>query len=335
MGAYLGIDLHRRRSLAVCVNEAGDRLWWRRFENSPENLAGIIEEAGPEPEVAIEATWGWYWAADLITDMGGTVHLGHPLAIKGYENRRVKNDLVDATLLADLLRMNRLPEAWIAPDSIRQLRELVRYRHKLSQMRTGLKGQIHSVMGKEGIIPTLVELWGPAGTAYLDSLDMGDAYALRVDSLRDLVDVFDEEIRQLERRIHDRLKNDVGYRVIQQLNGVGRVHAAVFSAEIGDVHRFPNAQTLCSWSGLTPKVKESDLKSYPQSISKQGSRLVRWSAVEAVSRYHGGPRIRDFYTRVAERRGRNIAKVAAARKLLTLVYYGLRDGEIRCLQDAA
>lgn len=69
-------------------------------------------------------------------------------------------------------------------------------------MRTGLKGQIHSVMGKEGIIPTLVELWGPAGTAYLDSLDIGDGYAMRVDSLRDLVDVFDEEIRQLERRIH-------------------------------------------------------------------------------------------------------------------------------------
>ncbi|MFP4554044.1 MAG: IS110 family transposase, partial [Actinomycetota bacterium] len=92
MGAYLGIDLHRR-SLAVCLNEEGDRLWWRRFENSPENLAAVVEEAGPGPEVAIEATWGWYWAADLITDMGGTVHLGHPLAIKGYENRRVKNDL--------------------------------------------------------------------------------------------------------------------------------------------------------------------------------------------------------------------------------------------------
>jgi transposase len=294
----------------------------------------IIEEAGPEPEVAVEATWGWYWAADLIADMGGTVHLGHPLAIKGYENRRVKNDLADATLLADLLRMNRLPEAWIAPDSIRQLRELVRYR-QLSQMCSGLKGQIHSVMGKEAIIPTLVELWGPAGTAYLDSLDMGDAYALRVDSLRDLVDIFDDEIRQLEKRIHQRLKEDTGYRVVQQLNGVGRVHAAVFVAEIGDVHRFPNARKLCSWAGLTPKVKESDLKSYPQSISKQGSRLVRWWAVEAVSRYHGGAEIRDLYQRVAERRGRNIGKVAAARKLLTLVYYGLRDGEIRCLRDAA
>ena len=61
---------------------------------------------------------------------------------------------------------------------------------------------------------------------------------------------------------------------------------------------------------------------------------MRWSAVEAVSRYHGGPPIRDSYQRIAERRGTNIGRVAAARKLLTLVYYGLRDGEIRCLQKA-
>jgi transposase len=335
MGAYLGIDLHRRRSLAVCLNEEGDRLWWKRFDNSPGNLAEVVERAGPDPEVAMEATWGWYWAADLISDMGGKVHLGHPLGIKGYENRRVKNDLADATLLADLLRMNRLPESWIAPDSIRQLRELVRYRHKLSQMRTGLKGQIHSVMGKEGVIPTLVEMWGPAGSAYLDSLDLADAYALRVDSLRDLVEVFDEEIHTLDKRIHQQLKHDVGYKTIQQLNGVGRVHAAVFCAEIGEVHRFGSAKKLSSWAGLTPKVRESDLKSYRQRVSKQGSRLVRWSAVEAVSRYHGGAEIRDLYTRVAERRGRNIGRVAAARKLLMLVYYGLRDGEIRCLRDAA
>lgn len=71
-----------------------------------------------------------------------------------------------------------------APDSIRQLRELVRYRHELSQVRTGLKGQSHSVMGKEAIIPILVELWRPAGAAYLDSLDMADACAKGVDSLR-------------------------------------------------------------------------------------------------------------------------------------------------------
>jgi transposase len=335
MTAYVGVDLHRRRLLAVCLDEAGDRLWWRRFDNSPLTMAEVVTAAGPDAEVVLEATWGWYWAADVITQAGGRVHLAHPLGIKGFENRRVKNDLADATMLADLLRMGRLPESWIPPASVRELRELVRYRHKLSQLRTGLKGQVHAVLGKEGVIPHLTEMWGPAGGAFLDDTQMGEVYEYRLESLRDLIEVYDTEIHQLQDRIHRRLRNDDGYRTIQQLNGVGPVHAASFVAEIGDVSRFSHPKQLCSWAGLTPRLRESDTKTFRGSITKQGSTLVRWSAIEAVSRYHGGPPIRDTYRRVAERRGRNVGRVAAARKLLTLVYYGLRDGEIRCLQDAA
>ncbi len=106
----------------------------------------------------MEATWGWYWAADVIAEAGGRVHLAHPLGIKAFENRRVKNDHLDAELLADLLRMGRLPEAWIAPQSIRELRELVRYRRKMSQLRAGLKSQVHSVLGKEGLLQPM-GLW--------------------------------------------------------------------------------------------------------------------------------------------------------------------------------
>jgi len=152
---YVGIDLHRRRSVVVVLDPDGARVSSRRVENSPMALAAAVGEAGPEPEVVLEATWGWYWAADVIEEAGGRVRLAHPLGVKGFDNRRVKNDDKDATLLADLLRMGSLPESWIAPRSLRQLRELVRYRHKLSQLRTGLKSQVHSVLGKEGVIPSL------------------------------------------------------------------------------------------------------------------------------------------------------------------------------------
>ena len=110
----------------------------------PQTLMEVVGASGPGPEVVIEATWGWYWAADVVTEAGGRVHLAHPLGIKGFENRRVKNDLADATMLADLLGMGRLPESWIPPHSIRELRELVRYRHKLCQLRSGLKNQVHA-----------------------------------------------------------------------------------------------------------------------------------------------------------------------------------------------
>ena len=153
MGSYVGIDLHRQRSVVVVLNEDGKRVSWCRIDNSPANLAREVSAAGPDAEVAMEATWGWYWAADVIAETGARLHLAHPLGIAGYANRRVKNDLADATLLADLLRMGRLPEAWVAPAAVRELREEVRYRAKLSRLRTGLKCQVHQVLGKEGVIP--------------------------------------------------------------------------------------------------------------------------------------------------------------------------------------
>ena len=90
----------------------------------------------------------------------------------------------------------------------------------------------------------------------------------------------------------------------------------------------------CSPCDMAPRHRESDTKVHRGPITKQGSELVRWAAVEAISRQHGGSHLRAGYQRIAERRGRGVARVAAARKLLTLVYYGLRDGEIRCLARA-
>jgi hypothetical protein len=104
--------------------------------------------------------------------------------------------------------------------------------------------------------------------------------------------------------------------------------AAVFVAEIGDVTRFASPQALCSWAGLTPKHRESDTKVRRGRVTKAGSPLVRWAAVEAISHMRGGSKLKNDYRRIGERRGVNIARVAVARKLLTLVYYGLRDGQI-------
>ena len=285
----------------------------------------------------IEATWGWYWAADVVDEVGVEMHLAHPLAIKGYENRRVKTDWLDAELLAGLIRMGRLPEAWIAPPKIRELRELVRYRRKLAQLQSGLKAQVHQTLGKEGAIPETKSIWWSGGQRWLDELEMADAYTNRVESLRDLLGLYHREIATLDGLIHRTIMANEelrdGYEAIQAIGGIGRVLAAVFVAEIGDAHRFPNPRTVASWAGLTPRHKESDVKIRRGRMTKQGPVLVRWAAVEAVTNSHCEARLRATKRRVGERRGIKIGKIAAARELLTLVFYGLRDGEIRCLQD--
>ena len=231
--------------------------------------------------------------------------------------------------------MGRLPEAWVAPPAVRELREEVRYRHKLSRLQTGLKCQVHQVLGKEGAIPATKGIWWSGGQRWLDELQLADAYTNRIESLRDLIELHDREIASPTPASIAACSGDPGYEAIQQIAGVGRVLAAVFVAEIGDVHRFPDARRLCSWAGLTPRLRESDAHTHRGHITKQGSRLLRWAAIEAVSGAAHDRRVASVKARVGARRGTNIGRVAAARHLLTLVYYGLRDGHIRCLAATA
>lgn len=135
---WVGMDLHRRRSVLVRMGSDGRQLGKSvRFNNDPVRLKREIAKAGPRAKVVLEATLGWYRAADVLTEAGAEVHLAHPLGVKAFAYRRVKNDERDAVGLADLLRMGRLPEAWLAPPEPRELRELVRGRHKLVKLAAG------------------------------------------------------------------------------------------------------------------------------------------------------------------------------------------------------
>jgi transposase len=172
----------------------------------------------------------------------------------------------------------------------------------------------------------------------MDGLALPQPYAGKVTSLRQLIGELNTEITMLSEVIADLLAGHAGYRVIQRLPGIGPVLAAVIIAEIGDVTRFRTAAQLASWAGLTPKHRESDTSVTRGHVTKQGSRLLRWALIEAIQRARAGSWPGDVRDAIIARRGkqaRNIAKVAAARRLLTLVYYGLRDGQIRCLPEPA
>jgi transposase len=166
---FVGIDLHRRRSVIVRTTAAGEPLETVRIVNDVDSLATVMARAGESPEVVLEATYGWYWAADALADLGAGVHLAHPLGVKAFAYRRVKKDVRDAADLADLLRMGRLPEAWIAPAATRELRELVRQRAKLVTLRSGCRCQVHAVLAKCGIQVVVGDLFGEQGTAWSTS----------------------------------------------------------------------------------------------------------------------------------------------------------------------
>jgi len=192
----VGIDLHRRRSVIVRMTEAGERLDSVRIPNDPMVLAAEIGKAGEHPQVVLEATYGWYWAVDVLADAGAQVHLAHPLGVTGFAYRRVKNDARDAADLADLLRMVRLPEAYIARPAVRELREMVRHRAKLVAWRSGLKASVHAVLAKQGLHIAVSDLFGVGGRQLLAAAPVDGAYRLRVNALCRLIDALDFEIER-------------------------------------------------------------------------------------------------------------------------------------------
>ena len=298
----------------------------------------MIARGGVNPRVVVEATYGWYWAADVLEAAGAEVHLAHPLGVKAFSCRRVKNDERDCTDLADLLRMGKLPEAWIAPPEVRGLREVTRYRHKLVQQRTSCKDQVHAVLAKCGIPVTHSGIFGRGGGIWLDGLPLPQPYAGKVASLRALTSVLDREIARLEEQAAGLLAGDRGYAAIRQLPGIGPVLGAVITAEIGGITRFRKPGQLCSWAGLTPRHYESDTRVIRGHVSKQGSRMLRWALVGAIQRQPAGTRPRQVRDAIIARRGagaRGIARTAAARQLLTQVFYGMRDGHIRRVTSQA
>jgi len=180
------------------------------------------------------------------------------------------------------------------------LRGWVRHRAKLVGLRSNLKCQVHAVLAGAGVQVLMSDLFGPAGQQLLTTARLALESRSRVDSLLRMITALDFEIDTFGRLLGGRLRTDPGYTAIQAIPGVGPLLAAVFVAEIGDITRFSRPQQLASWAGLTPKHHESDTTIHRGRITKQGSRLVRWAAVEAVQRVSGHTRLGQIRDRTKD-----------------------------------
>jgi hypothetical protein len=200
-----------------------------------------------------------------------------PLHAKNLPGRKTDllTDQRDAADLANLLRMNRLPEAWIAPPASRELSELVRHRAKLVRLRSSLKCQVHAVLAGAGVPVARTDLFGAQGRELLDRVRLAPAMRARADSCLRLIADIDVEIDTFGQLAGNRLRHDPGYAAVQTIPGIGPTLGAVFVAEIGDVRRFRGPTQLTSWAGLTPRHRESEP---PCTAGGSPSRGPGWSA---------------------------------------------------------
>ena len=333
----VGVDLHLHRSVICRIDERGQQLNCVQIDNDPQALVLEVCKAGRGSPVAVEATYGWYWAVEALQAARFEVHLAHPYGMKAMRKRkRVKTDARDAYELANLLRLGSLPEGYIAPAELRELRELVRHRRQLTKTATSVKAQIRALLAKHGIRLPVSCLESQAGQDQLSAVALPPCAAGRLDSRRRLMMLLDNEIDALDVELDRRLKAHDGYRNLLKVKGIGPVLAAIFVVEIGDITRFDRPEQLACWAGITPRHYESDRTVRRGHISKEGCALVRWAAVEAVQR-RCEPAVAKVREDLITRRGhqaRNVAKVAAGRKMLEVVFYVLRDGQARCLTAA-
>jgi transposase len=171
MSVYVGIDVHRKRSQVAVVDQSGEVLANRNVPNGVEPILGVIGGLPPGTPAAFEAAFGWGWLVELLEGYGFGPHLVHPLRCKAIASARLKNDKVDAAILAQLLRADLLPEAWIAPPEVRQLRGLLRHRIQLVRLRTLLRNRVHAVLADHGY-DRPAGCWSGPGRAWLGSLPL-------------------------------------------------------------------------------------------------------------------------------------------------------------------
>ena len=324
MSVYVGIDVHRKRSQVAVVAEDGKVQLNKNTVNGTEPLLRLIGDLPAGTPVASGAAFGWGWLLRLLEDYGFDPHLVHPLQCKAIASARLKNDKAGAATLAQLLRADLLPEAQLAPAEVRQLRALLRHRAGLVRLGTQQRNRIHAVVADFGYDRSGSYLSGP-GRGWLAGLDLpatsrevvADCLAV-TDGLAPATDRIDGELRA-------HAKADPRVKTLTTLPGAGQFTALVMVAEIGDISRFPSARKLASWAGLTPTVRGSDRTVRHGHISKQGSAWLRWVLNQAAQTAKRSPEFAATYAAIAKRRGKKIATIAIARKLLTRAWHLLNE----------
>jgi transposase len=326
MSVYVGIDVHRKRSQVAVVTEGGTVELNKNVVNGSEPMLRLIGGLPAGTPVAFEAAFGWGWLVGLLEDYGFDPHLVHPLRCKAIASARLKNDKVDAAILAQLLRADLLPEAWIAPPPVRQLRALLRHRASLVRLGTQLQNRIHAVAADHGY-DRAASYWTGPGRGWLAELELPAVSREIVTGCLAFLDALAPVIERLDGEVHQRAKAGPRARVLRTLPGVGEFTALVILAEIGDISRFASARKLASWAGLTPTVRGSDLTVRHGQISRQGPAWLRWVLNQAAQTAKRSPEFAATYQAIGKRRGKKIATIAIARKLLTRAYHLLADAQ--------
>jgi transposase len=323
---YIGVDYHKKFSIATMMDEKGNILQQIKLRNDPETLTKFAKSLPHDSEIALEATGNWYYFYELLEEICPQIYLAHPLKTRAIAEARIKTDKIDSTILAHLLRADLLPTSYIPSRQIRDIREILRYRASLVSLRTSIKNKVHAILSKNGIELKYSDIFGKGAIRQLKALKLRYCYSQAIEGYIRLVETLNELIKEVTERIKSIVEENPSARLLTTIPGISYYSALLIESEIGDIYRFSSARKLCSYAGLVPSVHSSGGKVRYGSITKQGSRWLRWILIELSHHFiKSSLRMKQMYVRISRSHGNNTARVAVARQMLKIIYYMLRD----------
>jgi transposase len=325
----MGLDQHRAQITAEWIDTATGEIGRARVtpahRESVRRFLGRFR--GWQLEVALEATTGWRFVVEELHAIGARAHLAEPAetSARRGNKKRAKTDRADARHLRELLMIGRLPESWIPPAHLLDLRARVRLRHTLSAQRGEWQQRIQAVLYHHGC-PQRRSLMTADGRAWLAQQPLPQTAREQIAVAIAMVDALEVQIGPLDKQLRTYARRHAGCRALMGHYGIGELTAVTILAELGDARRFSNSRDAVRYAGLDITVKQSDQRRAPGHLSRQGPPALRWALYEAaqVARHPGSPD-RDYYLDAAERIGGNRACLAIARKLLKRSYHTLRE----------
>ena len=323
---FVGLDLHKNYLQAAVVDDKGTLLKQQRIPNEDESIESFFgdELKNNTNQIVIESSSTWYHVYELLSKIGQNhVILSNPVKTKAIASAKVKTDKIDALTLANLLRGGYIPESYIPPRHIMELREMVRYRASLVRARTSVKNKIHAMLLMKGI---KIEGVKPFTRQFVQELERIGDY--RIDGYLRVIRSLNEEINEISNKIKHEAVEDESAKLLMSIPGVGYYSALMITSEIGDINRFSDSHHLCSYAGLTPSTHSSGGVTYHGPMTRTGSKYLRWILVECIHahvRLEKESSLTKFYKNLAKRRGSSKAAVAAASKLLRIIYWILKE----------
>jgi len=326
---YVGVDVGKSKCRAAMMSQEGKITEEFDFKNDSEGISRLASMLTVDDRVVMEST-GAYWLNlyNHLDELHIPVVLANPLQTKAIAHGRIKSDRVDARILAHLLRSDLIPECYVPPKEMREIRSLVRHRLSTVKLRTMTKNKIHALVDRNGLKHEFSDLFGKSGVQWLKSLELSSLDRLMLDNHLLLLESLNMQVEKVDVEITARATLDEDVRLLLSLTGVSVYTALLIKSEVGAIDRFPNYKKLVSWAGLAPSLHQSGSVEYHGNITRQGSRMLRWIMVESarVASVHD-PRLRVFYERVKARRGDQKAVVALACKMLKIVWFMLTKRE--------